>query len=263
MTWFDRSLLGVLSPFDLHVLGTPPAFILSQDQTLMFYLPVQNLLTNRFACLFFPFLLFWVVSSRHCSSEFSGLLFPQLPSGIFRVALLFICQGAFENSAVLSQKQLVYYIKLYFVCQELFCFLFYFFFLLVCHCHSAVLSFSCLPQRQKRVYHCLITMSTSFFTFFHNFVTVQPSEERQPWTCWQGYNCFTSDEVSALLWAKVAAKQPQSSGKRHSRVFANGCGWTFIHWDNSGSFSHFYFKNDAQTYLLFCAFFHGKTFGTY
>jgi hypothetical protein len=23
------------SPFDLHVLGTPPAFILSQDQTLM------------------------------------------------------------------------------------------------------------------------------------------------------------------------------------------------------------------------------------
>ena len=25
-----------LDPFDLHVLGTPPAFILSQDQTLMF-----------------------------------------------------------------------------------------------------------------------------------------------------------------------------------------------------------------------------------
>ena len=27
-----------MSPFDLHVLGTPPAFILSQDQTLMFKL---------------------------------------------------------------------------------------------------------------------------------------------------------------------------------------------------------------------------------
>ena len=25
----------LLTPFDLHVLGTPPAFILSQDQTLM------------------------------------------------------------------------------------------------------------------------------------------------------------------------------------------------------------------------------------
>ena len=31
-----------LSPLDLHVLGTPPAFVLSQDQTLMF-----NPLTNR------------------------------------------------------------------------------------------------------------------------------------------------------------------------------------------------------------------------
>ena len=32
----DESAFRV-SPFDLHVLGTPPAFILSQDQTLMFY----------------------------------------------------------------------------------------------------------------------------------------------------------------------------------------------------------------------------------
>ena len=32
-------------PFDLHVLGTPPAFILSQDQTLMF-------LSFKFACQF-------------------------------------------------------------------------------------------------------------------------------------------------------------------------------------------------------------------
>ena len=27
---------GVYTPFDLHVLGTPPAFILSQDRTLTF-----------------------------------------------------------------------------------------------------------------------------------------------------------------------------------------------------------------------------------
>ena len=26
----------LLHPFDLHVLGLPPAFVLSQDQTLMF-----------------------------------------------------------------------------------------------------------------------------------------------------------------------------------------------------------------------------------
>ena len=29
-----RSPLGLATPLDLHVLGTPPAFILSQDQTL-------------------------------------------------------------------------------------------------------------------------------------------------------------------------------------------------------------------------------------
>jgi hypothetical protein len=29
-----RSPLGIATPFDLHVLGTPPAFVLSQDQTL-------------------------------------------------------------------------------------------------------------------------------------------------------------------------------------------------------------------------------------
>ena len=32
----------LITPFDLHVLSTPPAFILSQDQTLMFILPVQK-----------------------------------------------------------------------------------------------------------------------------------------------------------------------------------------------------------------------------
>ena len=30
----DRSPLGIAAPFDLHFLGTPQAFVLSQDQTL-------------------------------------------------------------------------------------------------------------------------------------------------------------------------------------------------------------------------------------
>ena len=45
-------------PFDLHVLSTPPAFILSQDQTLMlksFVLPELNLAFNQKQC---PDLLF-------------------------------------------------------------------------------------------------------------------------------------------------------------------------------------------------------------
>ena len=37
----------LLSPFDLHVLGTPPAFILSQDQTLRYLLcPVGQQMTE-------------------------------------------------------------------------------------------------------------------------------------------------------------------------------------------------------------------------
>ena len=35
-----------LSPFDLHVLGMPPAFVLSQDQTLEFNLDFINFLTD-------------------------------------------------------------------------------------------------------------------------------------------------------------------------------------------------------------------------
>ena len=43
-----------MSPLDLHVLGTPPAFVLSQDQTLMFNpsLPRSSAPTDsRFRCL--------------------------------------------------------------------------------------------------------------------------------------------------------------------------------------------------------------------
>ena len=34
------------SPFDLHVLGMPPAFVLSQDQTLEFNLDFINFFTD-------------------------------------------------------------------------------------------------------------------------------------------------------------------------------------------------------------------------
>ena len=83
-----QSLGFMKSPFDLHVLGTPPAFILSQDQTLMF-----NLLNCKInVWLIFTVLLFVL---GFCSSEFSSQDLPLscFVNGIFRVALLFICQG--------------------------------------------------------------------------------------------------------------------------------------------------------------------------
>ena len=55
-TNFEKQALH--RPFDLHVLSTPPAFILSQDQTLMlksFVLPELNLAVNQKQC---PDLLF-------------------------------------------------------------------------------------------------------------------------------------------------------------------------------------------------------------
>ena len=41
-----------MSPLDLHVLGTPPAFVLSQDQTLKFDLITQRSLALRFIVRF-------------------------------------------------------------------------------------------------------------------------------------------------------------------------------------------------------------------
>ena len=78
-----QSLGFMKSPFDLHVLGTPPAFILSQDQTLMLIVvwTCQNFFWHSYLCL---------------DSSLNFSLLPSFRSsafGIFRVALLFICQG--------------------------------------------------------------------------------------------------------------------------------------------------------------------------
>ena len=80
-----ESLGFIKSPFDLHVLSTPPAFILSQDQTLML---------KSLSCQFYLALLFCLggfSSSRSqilfsiCFSEISRwVVFVQLSFGIFQ-----------------------------------------------------------------------------------------------------------------------------------------------------------------------------------
>ena len=48
------------TPFDLHVLGTPPAFILSQDQTLWFVVLLDQkpkYLKSQFTVWVFPIVL--------------------------------------------------------------------------------------------------------------------------------------------------------------------------------------------------------------
>ena len=87
------------NPFDLHVLGTPPAFILSQDQTLMFYdcflLPVSLASFQYFSVFWFTVFGLSFVGLLLSSEILPPSAFP-LPAcfGIFRAALLFICQGS-------------------------------------------------------------------------------------------------------------------------------------------------------------------------
>ena len=47
--------LSVQTPFDLHVLSTPPAFILSQDQTLMLKVFLDQNYTSNFVSEIFCF----------------------------------------------------------------------------------------------------------------------------------------------------------------------------------------------------------------
>ena len=96
----QKSLGFIPNPFDLHVLGTPPAFILSQDQTLMFYdcflLPVSLWLLSSIFSYSGLLFLGCPLLDFSCPLKFSlpsALLF-QACFGIFRAALLFICQGS-------------------------------------------------------------------------------------------------------------------------------------------------------------------------
>ena len=103
----------------MHVLGTPPAFILSQDQTLMF-----KFVRSKSVWLILPFyccfrFLFSEISLRtflFCL-EFSGLHY------CLFVKVLFLLLEVFpEELSFLSLRQLIEFIISSSVCQELFSF---------------------------------------------------------------------------------------------------------------------------------------------
>ena len=80
------------------MLSTPPAFILSQDQTLMF-----NLGRDQLWLFLTFFTAFWVslLPSRF-PLPVSGTVLFWNSFRIFRVALLFICQGSFTFPPLLA-----------------------------------------------------------------------------------------------------------------------------------------------------------------
>ena len=140
----------MLTPFDLHVLSTPPAFILSQDQTLLFYSGHSKLGFSFFTAFLGLFRSFFFLSlkSFRCLSlarltyHASGPLPLRALSlrfrlessqlrNIFRAALLFICQGPMLLSHRFPARQLCYLITPFLLCQALFSFFLHFFLYLV------------------------------------------------------------------------------------------------------------------------------------
>ena len=97
----DKS--SCLLPFDLHVLCTPPAFILSQDQTLNFCLIFFSH-SNLPACLYFSY-LFWTVlcplgfifSKGYCLffNVLYSLKYSRSRLYIYNILLSVICQHLF------------------------------------------------------------------------------------------------------------------------------------------------------------------------
>ena len=140
------------SPFDLHVLGTPPAFILSQDQTLMLKWCLCP------ASFIWHCLLLIRVASRSfdrsaCSwislkiLEFSGLHY-----------CLFVKDQCFFGCCC-SQRQLWYLITSAFVCQQLFL--------------KTFLSWKTYVFRGRFLYyHICQTSVNNFFEIFLNFFFV-------------------------------------------------------------------------------------------
>ena len=105
-----------ISSFDLHVLSTPPAFILSQDQTLK------------------------LKSSPATDLSLASSLFDALASGISGYGLSTVQFSRFNAVVFISHRQHIKFITSFLVCQELF---FKFFLRIFPFLFSL---FTCIPQ---------------------------------------------------------------------------------------------------------------------
>ena len=110
--------------FDLHVLGTPPAFILSQDQTLMLkFIPVQNLawlVLNR-STVVFRFCSecshSWPITKGHFYKNFQGFTY----CSVFKVLCCFATARLLYHSVFcLSTTFLKFFVFLFAVVPDSF-----------------------------------------------------------------------------------------------------------------------------------------------
>ena len=151
------------------MLGTPPAFILSQDQTLMFNLGRDQLwLFLTFFTAFWVFLL-----PSGFPLPVSGTVLFWNSFRIFRVALLFICQGAVLLIGSISRRTFVPVAQTaYWVYHKQFCLSRTFFILfssffrnpVAYHSQQQFSSLSELTVRVKQFFHLFSKMITAAFT---------------------------------------------------------------------------------------------------
>ena len=142
------------TPFDLHVLGMPPAFVLSQDQTLH---NIFEFLAHSLTCLrYFRF-------RKNCLN----CLGPHYPASCFDSVFLssgfvrFIQLFNFQRASAVS-RQLLYIITSSLPCQHLFSIIFQIF-------HFV------LTARRRLRYSIMFplllstSLSTSLFYLYHNY----------------------------------------------------------------------------------------------
>ena len=114
-----------IASFDLHVLGTPPAFILSQDQTLMLkFIPVQNLawlVLNR-STVVFRFCSecshSWPITKGHFYKNFQGFTY----CSVFKVLLCCPCFLRTGHILTPSDRNVNTYLYLFLKIFQLFIF---------------------------------------------------------------------------------------------------------------------------------------------
>ena len=167
---------------DLHVLGTPPAFVLSQDQTLDYIV-----IFKAFRLFIYSLDRFSALSNTNVFVKFAKNFF-----GIDKVYTLCNCRNSlalasycyrfftvYFSNIILSLRQLIYYITFSLSCQELFSRTFKFLFpTSFCDTRVSCDSFGkffnrlivmpcCLSQATTfLVYHFFFALSRTFFGNF-------------------------------------------------------------------------------------------------
>ena len=157
----------MLTPFDLHVLSTPPAFILSQDQTLLFWFAFPPGFP-RFLKAFYKTEIFRSYSKLNLAFPFLLLLL-----GLFRSFFFFLWNHSAVFTACFTTRcfhtlRSAYGSDSFGIFSGLhYCLFVKVLFFFVLHPR---LSFFLSAATALLSYHVLFTLSSTFFYFFTFFL---------------------------------------------------------------------------------------------